>query len=67
MAADMRINQASMESIMRALTQALSDDPEVLDVLRDLIIVELPKSGLGYIGTDLLRGVEAKMESETAK
>ena len=64
MAVDMGVNQASVESIIGALIMALSEDPMVLEVLRDKISAEIPRSGLGYIGTGLLREVEVKINKE---
>lgn len=59
----MGVNQRILENIVNALVEALPCDAVILQPLADMMSVEIPASGLGYIGTAALDRIREKLEA----
>lgn len=55
--------QKSVEIVVNALVAALTDDREKICYLLDILYVERPHTGLGYIISNAIKQVEEKLKT----
>ncbi len=58
---DTRVNQGKVANVVAALVNACTDDPEKLSHLLHILQKDGPGTGLGYVVTEAITKIEAKL------